>query len=168
MAHVQHNSGKEEWYTPPWLLNKVRLVLRHIELDPCSCEIAQQNVQAGTWWGKEHDGLAQDWTPYRTIFLNPPYRAMTVDLFACKLARWIGKRNDGEAITLTNNATETAWAQTLMRASKAVCFPRRRIKFYDANGEAKSPLQGQMICYLGGRATKFCGHFDATGRCWML
>ena len=54
------------------------------------------------------------------------------------------------SIWLSNNATETKWAQGLLRTCETACFPARRIKFLDSNGDEKlSPLQGQMILGIG-------------------
>lgn len=77
---VQHSSASNEHYTPPAIVEACRATLGAIDLDPCSCALAQEVVQAGLWLGA--DALRVDWDissldvtskhePSRT-FLNPP------------------------------------------------------------------------------------------------
>ena len=61
VAHVAHNSGNNEWYTPLLFLDKARQVLGQIDLDPCSSLVAQENVKASKFYTKEDDGLSKEW-----------------------------------------------------------------------------------------------------------
>jgi hypothetical protein len=45
-----------------------------------------------------------------------------------------------QSCALTNNATETRWAQNAMRACAAICFPSGRVRFVDSNGVARGTL----------------------------
>jgi len=61
-----------------------------------------------------------------------------------------------QAIVLVNNGTETAWGNQLLSTCSAVCFPKTRIRFISPSGvQGDSPLQGQMICYIGNKVEKF-------------
>ena len=54
--------------------------------------------------------------------------------------------------------------------AKAVCFPSGRIKFLDQNLQAQNtPLQGQMIAYMGNRVDllAFATEFDHLGCVWV-
>ena len=70
-----------------------------------------------------------------------------------------------QAITLTNNATETAWGQSLMATADAICFPAGRVKFWAPDRES-FPLQGQMLCYFGGSTDSFVRAFTDFGTTW--
>lgn len=102
------------------------------------------------------------------MFLNPPYSAGMMRKFIDKTVFDYNTSRINSAIILTNNATETVWGQQLLRRSRAVCFPKSRIKFLNENLQpANTPLQGQMICYLGADNMKFNKIFKDFG-CVMI
>ena len=68
-----------------------------------------------------------------------------------------------EAIVLVNNATETAWFGLLAEAASAVVFPRKRVRFYGADGEKNAPLQGQACLYFGKQPDRFLMVFKRFG-----
>ena len=69
--HVNQNSGEVEWYTPPWLLERVKRVLGTIDLDPASCSTANLNVGASRFYTADDDGLSRLWDG--TVWMNHPY-----------------------------------------------------------------------------------------------
>lgn len=163
MAHVKNNSGNEEWYTPERFIKSARRVLGSFDLDPASCETANQVVKADTFFTKEDDGLSKNWSSYKKIWMNPPYSRGVVDDFVDKLMVW-AEDDDREAIVLVNNATETGWGSRLLQNSAAVCFPFKRVKFLNESLEEQGkPIQGQMICYIGRDVLKFKAEFKQHG-----
>lgn len=162
-VHVSQNTGMPEWYTPPEFIEAARSVLRRIDTDPASSDIAQKTVKATTYFTVDDDGLAQEWIG--TVWMNPPYTAGLVDKFAEKLRQSYESGSVSAAIVLVNNATDTRWFQSLCCAASAVCFPCKRIKFLDQNGNPGAPLQGQAIIYLGTKHGTFCKEFSAFGFC---
>jgi hypothetical protein len=159
--HVKNNSGENEWYTPAVYLDAARHVMGGIDLDPASCKLANEAVGAAQYFTKEDSGLSHRWDG--TVWLNPPYAQPLIGQFVDKLR--LELPNIDAAITLTNNATETAWGKTLLAECDAVCFPVGRIKFMDASGvQCGAPLQGQMICYFGSDRDRFRQCFQFRGR----
>lgn len=157
---VANNTGNNEWYTPPAIIDAAREVLGDFDLDPASSEIANATVQAPLFYTAETDGLAQDW-PIGRIWCNPPYATGLIGRFATRLAAEFRRGSTG--IVLTNNATETAWFQELAGVSSAICFPLSRVRFLRPEGEAGAPLQGQAIFYSGADADGFAARFASFG-----
>ena len=80
-------------------------------------------------------------------------------------ARTVLRPNVQAAITLTNNGTETDYGQSLLDRCDATCFPAKRIRFINGDGEPTgAPLQGQMICYFGPDRDRFKKCFQIRGR----
>lgn len=159
-CHVLHNSVENEWYTPSKFIEAARTVMNSIDLDPASCELAQQTVQAGQYFTIDDNGLNKEW--HGNVWLNPPYSKESVGLFAAKLVEETA--NLSQAIVLVNNATDTQWFHEIASVATAICFVRGRIKFNDRNGKpANTPVQGQVCVYVGGNAEKFCLVFSSFG-----
>jgi ParB family chromosome partitioning protein len=161
VPHVARNSGEQEWYSPPEYLDAVRAVLGTIDLDPASCDLAQERVQATSYYTKEEDGLAQRWAG--NVFMNPPYAAELVGQFVEKLCGHFAAADVPEAIALVNNASDTAWFGQLFGHAAAWCFVRGRIRFLRPDGTSGNPLQGQAVCYLGPNPERFADVFDKFG-----
>lgn len=159
-SHVSHNSGNNEWYTPPAFIDAARRVMGGIDLDPATSEIANRTVQAARIFTAEDDGLAQEW-PVGRIWMNPPYATPLIGQFAERLAQEVMRGS--EAIVLVNNATETGWFQRMGEVCAAVCFPKARVRFLDPQGNPGAPLQGQAVIYCGPNADAFAAEFAAFG-----
>lgn len=156
------NTGCFEWYTPIEIVEVARAVLGNISLDPCSSETANEIVKADVFYTEEEDGLKKDWKG--SIWMNPPYAQPLISQFCEKLVEHFTNGDVAEAITLTNNTTETRCAQALLSNSSAICLLGKRVKFIDGSGKERgTPLQGQMICYLGEDCNKFEEEFGKLG-----
>jgi ParB family chromosome partitioning protein len=160
--HVSHNSGNNEWYTPPEYIKAARQVMGDIDLDPASSKIANQTVQAATFYTQEDDGLLHDWAG--RVWMNPPYASHLIGLFVDKLAEHVHRGDITEACVLVNNATETGWFSVLLDVASCVCFIRSRVKFLDIEGKPSgAPLQGQAILYIGANVKGFTEAFASFG-----
>jgi hypothetical protein len=177
--HVTRNSGNNEWYTPAGILNAAKATFTDddccffdcpegvcdcppITTDPASSAVAQRNVGAKTFYTVTDDGLQQPWLG--NVWLNPPYSSDLVGRFIDKLLAEHSAGRVRQACVLVNNATETQWAQRLLERAAAVCFLRGRVRYLDADGNpANTPLQGQMVGYLGGQPRQFTESFHHLG-----
>jgi len=159
-AHVSHNSGENEWYTPAIYIEAARAVLGGFDLDPASSEVANRTVQADRIFTAQDDGLSREW-PVGSIWCNPPYSQPLMGQFATRLAK--AARDGSQVIVLVNNATETAWFQTIAAECSAICFPKTRIRFLDPQGNPGAPLQGQAIIYSGPNVDRFRESFAIFG-----
>jgi phage N-6-adenine-methyltransferase len=157
-------ASRDEWYTPSTILDPARKVLGHFHLDPASCDLAQEKVQARRYFTKAEDGLAQDWTA-ASVWLNPPYGQPHVAGFVAKLLAEYRAGRVKSAILLVNNCTCTAWFHDAAAAASALCFPRGRIAFYGPNGETgdAGPRQGQALLHFGNDVAAFVQTFSELG-----
>jgi phage N-6-adenine-methyltransferase len=154
-------TGYYEWYTPQAYIQKVRVVLGGIDLDPASNETAQRTVKAKQFFTKESNGLAQDW--HGRVFLNPPYGQPLIARFVDKMIGEVKAGRVSKAIMLTNNCTDTAWFQKLMLYAGSICFTSGRIHFEGPEGELSMPVQGQSFFYFGENPGAFFEVFRPLG-----
>jgi hypothetical protein len=97
--------------------------------------------------------------------MNPPYAQPLIARFSEKLVAELDAGSITQAIVLVNNATETAWFQSMHKRATAVCFNKARIKFLDPEGNPGAPLQGQAFLYFGASIQGFLDEFAQHGEC---
>ena len=70
---LANNSKNDEWYTPPEIISLVKQAMGGcIDLDPASCDRAQDIVKANKYYTNKDNGLTKPWIA-KNVFLNPPY-----------------------------------------------------------------------------------------------
>jgi hypothetical protein len=145
------SSKSNEWYTPAIYIEAVRKVLGKIDIDPASCEEANQIVKAIQYYDLASNGLEKPWKG--RVFLNPPYGK---DEAGSNQSIWtqrlIDQYADGdgsitEAILLVNASVDTKWFQRLF--AYPICFPEGRINFYSTEDSASGSTHGSAFVYFG-------------------
>jgi phage N-6-adenine-methyltransferase len=152
----------DEWYTPIEYLEAAREVMGGIDLDPASCEAAQQNVKAERIYTQGDDSLRDEIEWYGRVWLNPPYSTTLMKRFVAKLIAQYEAGNVTEAVILTNNTTDTAWFHDLFSRYPA-CFTRGRVQFWRPDSTAHGARQGQTLFYLGDNFVTFRNVFSEFG-----
>jgi site-specific DNA-methyltransferase (adenine-specific) len=70
LSKVIFSSASHEYRTPKYLYDKLNAEF-NFELDPCTTEDNPLNTKY--FYTKETDGLGQDWSFAKSIFINPRY-----------------------------------------------------------------------------------------------
>ena len=158
--HRAIGTGENEWYTPAEYVELAREVMGGIDLDPASCAQANEVVGAATFYTKEDDGLSKDWAG--RLWLNPPYSRDLMPAFVEKLRESFIDGNVQQAILVSHNNTDTGWFHALAGVASAICFPKKRIRFY-RDAEVAAPTNGQAFFYLGDDPQTFISTFSGVG-----
>jgi site-specific DNA-methyltransferase (adenine-specific) len=150
------SSDSNEWFTPERILAPVRAVLGGIDLDPCSNETAQRDVQALRYYTEADDGLAQSWQS-DTLFMNPPY-GRSIGAWTDRLIRAYTSGEAREAIALLPGRTDTDWFTPLF--AYPICFVHGRLTFSGYTAGAPFP---SVVLYFGADLARFTHAFAPIG-----
>ena len=150
----------DEWYTPAWVIELVRQVLGGIDLDPASCAVAQQTVQAARFYTQAEDGYSRPWSG--RVWLNPPFTE--AERWARRLAAAYTDGDVSAGILLINSAPGYNWYEALVDAWPAVQL-RKRLAFTRADGStAGLAKKSQTLVYFGTEVARFEAALAPYGR----
>lgn len=177
----QHLSFSNEHYTPDQVVIPARRVLGQIDLDPASCEQANERIAAETYFSAEDDGLSKDW--FGNVFLNPPGGRVLPKRntygMRSNAAIWWAKLADEYAAKRVKQAIFVGFSIEILRTAQKhptlqpldfpFCVPSRRISFMTPMGKAgKHPTNANVIIYLGSNKDDFFEEFRQLGRVVLL
>lgn len=142
-------NASPEWYTPPWIIERVSALLGADYFDPCPAREGAPISVNGldiTWRGR--------------VFCNPPYGR--------GIAPWVRKAVTepvDELVLLVPASTDTSWFQPLF--SHTLCFIAGRLYFHkpggkDRPGETRTP-HASVLVYRGERIEQFADTFADAG-----
>lgn len=160
-----------EWYTSAKYIEAARSVMGEIDLDPASCNVADQTVKATAYYTKEQNGLALPW--YGRVWLNPPYGRTvkmqeqgksTIYLFVKRLIDSYECGDVEQAILLVTTEVNAKWFYPLWQYT--ICFPDHRVHFFVPNETLQkySQMFGTCSVYLGPNEARFTEVFSRFGR----
>ena len=170
---IAKSTKSNEWYTPAKYIEAAREVMGSIDLDPASCELANQNVKATRYYSKEDDGLSKDW--YGNVWCNPPYGRVKPELkgstkswqplFVQKLLDEYTRGNVRQAIILLlGNAMYKQWFPSLWEY--IICFHPNSIAFTRPGRTHPDTDRlgfGSIFIYLGPHEQTFIETFSQFG-----
>lgn len=145
-------SKNQEWYTPPWIYERARLIMGSIDLDPATSKeaIALGNT-AKSYFTKSDDALKQDWGVQKNIFCNPPY---TLDDNSSGAKAFLNKLMSSQykqAVFVSIEDSGTKYGQFLWGLCTAIFIPRGRVDFSGQKGNTRSSI----VWGIGVDALKF-------------
>ena len=153
------SSETNEWYTPPEYIEAARRVLGGFDLDPASCEEANQAVLAARIHTENDSGLDHEWKG--RVWLNPPYGRLAGS-FVLYLAAQYDAGNVAAAITLLNaHCTDTSWFRPLW--DHTLCFTYGRLNFAAGTAARGGSTHGSVFAYLGPDPAAFAAEFARFG-----
>lgn len=158
-------SDSTEWFTPPAIVEAARRVMGGIDLDPASCEEANQTVQATSYYTRECSGLGREWAG--RVFLNPPYgrdeqHRSNMAVWGAHLLAEVAAGRVSQAVLLVGAYTDTELLQGLLR-DRPVCLTGRLAFIAPGAGEQRGNRFGSAIAYLGPANQRFANEFAAFG-----
>jgi len=161
----------QEWYTPRRFTDAARAVMGGIDLDPASCEVANQTVQATTFYTEKQNGLTLPW--YGRVWLNPPFGTMktpfdaawqgtsVVRLFIRKLLEDFQEGKIEQAVLLAKADPKQHWFHLLW--DYLICFAYDNVYFNRPDGPAQRNQFGVCFVYLGKNEQTFIDVFSEFG-----
>jgi hypothetical protein len=164
---INQDSGDVERYTCPKIMARVQSFLGHIDLDPASCELANQTVKASRFFTEKEDGLTKEWKA-NNVWLNHPFQkgelackpkckkktcndpstanyrghCITEDIpsnlhWMQKLVTEYQKGNFQESLNITFVNSSETWCQLLLNEGMQ-CFIAKRVEYHSPTTGKKS------------------------------
>ena len=125
------HTGTDVWITPKWIIDAIGIS----DLDPCGwLPYGKPLVQTAVKYFSEADnGLAQDWSPYKTVFVNFPYSKSYEWMTKCALEA----KKGCEIIVLCFVRSETKTWQHNVNTATGINLMNKRVKFLTSDGIVK-------------------------------
>ena len=125
------SSKTDDWETPQNLFDQLNNEF-HFNIDVCA---TSKNKKCDVWYGKEIDGLKQDWTK-RCCWMNPPYGR--------EIGKWVQKAYKESCkgctvVCLLPARTDTKWFHDYIYNKAEIRFIKGRLKFGQAKNSAPFP-----------------------------
>jgi len=138
-THESHKSKTIEWYTPPWVFDKLGI---EFDLDPCAPELPLADwIPAKKRYTKRDNGLAMEWDG--RVWLNPPYGRHTQE--------WLEKMHlHRNGIALVFARTDTIWFHKYAKGADAILFLKGRIAFVDGTNttaQSGNPAASMLLAW---------------------
>ncbi len=128
--------------TPQWLFDQLDREFNFV-LDACADD---RNHKCEIYFTKEDDGLAQDWYPYKRIWMNPPYDTKQL---RGTISKWMAKahaeaRRRCVVVCLVPVSTSTPWWNDYAVRGR-IRYIRGRLKF--GGMDATAPFSSAIVIF---------------------
>lgn len=157
--------ANDEMFTPKCIIEAAREVMGCIDLDPASCEKANETVKADLIFDKSCNGLNYHWSG--NVWCNPPYSRGNMPLFVEKIINCLDYEFHPitQCCLLCNAQAAAKWFHKALNNCDAMLIFDKRISFID--GETGKPKKGndrsQVMFYFGRYSARFYRVFKKYG-----
>ena len=144
MNKALFTSNKQNWETPQGLFDKLNSEF-NFDLDAAASD---ENHKCENYFTEEQNALEQDWSKYKSIFINPPYDSKLQTEFL-KKAYETNKTYGNNIVLLIPARTDTARWHDYIFNKADIRFLRGRIKF-EVDGvphKDPAPFPSAIIIY---------------------
>lgn len=158
--YILHSSQSVEWWTPAHYVNLARNVMGSVDLDPASCDTANETVMATTYFDFQDDGLSLPW--HGNVWLNPPYGRQAPKWVEHLLEQSLAGEVKQAVVPLSLSTVSTVWFSPLW--DYPLCFTDHRIDFSSPVGSQRGGSPGgSVFVYLGDDEQAFAREFSKVG-----
>jgi len=110
---------RDEWYTPKAIIEAARVTMGSIDLDPASCEAANEVVKAGRYFTAVDDGLRRPWQG--NVWCNPPFSNGQIRF-------WIERCVDHDSPTcVIVPHTDAEQSRLILNLAECICWVLRSV-----------------------------------------
>lgn len=138
-------SDKQDWETPQELFDNLNNEF-DFELDAFASD---KNAKCKHFFTEQDDSLQQDWTKYKSIFINPPYTSKVQDEVLKKINDTISSNWRGVIVLLIPARTDTKrWHDYIFNKADDIRFIKGRLRFeIDGVPRGSSTFPSAVIVY---------------------
>ena len=161
--------ANDRWGTPKAIVERARELMGGIDLDPASEEIANEVVQATTYYTHAENGLIQPW--YGRVFLNPPFsiKSGKAAFVRRMVEEWRASTIASGVLVLGALGIYSPWAEPAHKANcgMALLVQRHEVRFRDLSLQKQSAGYGITVFYFGHDQQRFARLFADLGQVYV-
>lgn len=138
-------SDKQDWETPQEFFDNLNNEF-DFELDAFASD---KNAKCKHFFTERDDSFQQDWTKYKSIFINPPYTSKVQDEVLKKINDTISSNWRGVIVLLIPARTDTKrWHDYIFNKADDIRFIKGRLRFeVDGIPRGSSTFPSAVIVY---------------------
>lgn len=158
---INADSGNYEYYTPQDIVERARLTMGEINLDPFSSEIANKSVKADTIFTKDEDGFTMNW--YGNVWVNHPFSRENNPKIFNKAIKEYELGNADQICLITYASTSEGWFRKSLDFPQ--CYLYKRTNYLLPDGTVKRGVtKGSVVTYIGENVESFYRNFKEIGK----